>query len=326
MNLSRERLTAESGATGFRPDMLEKVARLLALLDALHAHPGLKGKLALKGGSALNLFLANVPRLSVDIDLNYVASEERDAMLAERPVVEQAVAAVCGREDFTIRRPPADEHAGGKWALRYQSPLGQGGNLEVDLNFMFRVPLWSVKPLRSNPVGVFQARAFPVLDLHELAAGKLAALLARHASRDLFDSHQLLGRDDLDQDKLRVAFVVYGALNRKDWRKVRVADVSFERGELEQQLLPLLRDGALRAGPKTWAKTMQREVRERMEVVLPLRKEEREFLDLVLDEGRIAPGLITDDAALGKRIARQPMLLWKTQNVREHRREREREK
>jgi predicted nucleotidyltransferase component of viral defense system len=319
MKLSRERLIAEANRTGFRPDMLEKVARHLALLDAIQTHPMLKGKLALKGGTALNLFLADVPRLSVDLDLNYVAEESREAMLADRPGVEQAVAAVCGREDFAIRRSPADEHAGGKWSLRYQSPIGQGGNLEVDLNFMFRVPLWPVKPLRSKALGEFQAKAFPVLDLHELAAGKLAALLARHASRDLFDAWQLLGRDDFDPARLRIAFVVYGALNRRDWRKVKVSDVSFARGELEQQLLPLLRAGVIPSGSKTWARTMVHEVRERLAAVLPLQKAEREFLDLVLDDGRIEPGLLAEDSALAERIGQQPMLLWKARNVREHR-------
>ena len=49
-----------------------------------------------------------------------------------------------------------------------------------------------------------------------LAAGKLAALCARRASRDLFDARELL-RTDLDPTKLRLAFVVYGRLNRKDW-------------------------------------------------------------------------------------------------------------
>jgi hypothetical protein len=41
--------------------------------------------MALKGGTALNLFHFDVPRLSVDIDLNYVGAIERDTMLAENP-------------------------------------------------------------------------------------------------------------------------------------------------------------------------------------------------------------------------------------------------
>ncbi len=69
MKISYEKLTSQAEATGFRPDVLEKVAHLLGLLEALGSHSFLKDKLALKGGTALNLFIFNVPRLSVDIDL-----------------------------------------------------------------------------------------------------------------------------------------------------------------------------------------------------------------------------------------------------------------
>ena len=57
MRISLEKLTAEAEATGFRPDVLEKVAHLIGLLDAIRSHPFLKGKLVLKGGTALNLDL-----------------------------------------------------------------------------------------------------------------------------------------------------------------------------------------------------------------------------------------------------------------------------
>lgn len=87
MRVSSEKLSAEAGSTGFRPDMLEKVAHLLGLLDALRSHPFLKGKLVLKGGTALNLFVFDVPRLSIDIDLNHVGAEEKESMLEERPKI-----------------------------------------------------------------------------------------------------------------------------------------------------------------------------------------------------------------------------------------------
>ena len=72
MRISSETLVNPAEATGFRPDMLEKVGLLLQLLDAVRRHPFLKDKLVLKGGTALNLFIFDVPRLSIDIDLNYV--------------------------------------------------------------------------------------------------------------------------------------------------------------------------------------------------------------------------------------------------------------
>ena len=64
MRLSREGLQREAAATGFRPEVLEKVFLLLDLPEAVSRHPGLSGKLALKGGTALNLFLFGTPRLS----------------------------------------------------------------------------------------------------------------------------------------------------------------------------------------------------------------------------------------------------------------------
>jgi predicted nucleotidyltransferase component of viral defense system len=55
MRISLEKLTMEAEATSFRPDYLEKVARLLGLLNDIKDHPFLKERLVLKSGTALNL-------------------------------------------------------------------------------------------------------------------------------------------------------------------------------------------------------------------------------------------------------------------------------
>lgn len=319
MKISLEKLTAEAEATGFRPEVLEKVAHLLGLLDALGSHPFLKGKLALKGGTALNLFVFDVPRLSVDIDLNYVGAEDREAMLAERPKIEQAAQAVFAREGFTVRRMP-EEHAGGKWSLRYQSAAGQSGNLEVDLNFMFRIPLWPVTISDSHPVGTWRATGIAILDIHELAAGKLAALLARRQARDLFDSHGILHLEKLDHERLRTAFVVYGAMNRKDWRTVSADDVHFDAAELARQLIPTLRVNTSK-GQKTsveYGTRLVEECRQALSAVLPFTETERAFLDLLLDRGEIDSTILTADPVLQKRIQEQPLLEWKAINVRKY--------
>ena len=303
--------------TGFKADVIEKVLQLLNLLNKLNSHPFLKGKFALKGGSALNLFVFNIPRLSVDIDLNYIGAVERDKMLADRPKFEKAVEAVFSREGFTIKRKPV-EHAGGKWRLSYQSLEGLAGNIEVDLNFMFRIPLWPVKTLNSHPVGSYGAAGIQVLDIHELAAGKFCALLARLQGRDLFDSHHIFNHGDLEQKRLRLAFVVYGAMNRKDWRTVSLQDVEFSADELSRELLPLLRAGSAE-GDDSYGKRIIEECRQRLSVVLPLTDSEMEFLNLLLDRGEIVPSLLTTDKDLQERISRHPLLEWKALNVREYR-------
>ena len=321
MRISKERLLSDAEATGFRTEMLEKAILLLYLLKALFHHPFLKGRLALKGGTALNLFLFDLPRLSIDLDLNYAGSSKLEVMRAERPKVEQAIEAVCAREGFTVRRgPSADEHAGGKFSLRYESALGTGGDLAIDLNYMFRIPLWPIVTQNSRPIGMAQARGIPMLNLHELVAGKLAALLSRKASRDLFDVHLLLRSTDLDEECLRLAFVVYGAMNRRDWREVSVQDANSSAKELRDQLLPFLRRDFLDSmrDALSWATSLVEECREMLGCVLPLNDAEIEFLNRLLDYGEIKPTLLTRDEQLAERIRQHPMLEWKALNVRQY--------
>ena len=320
MRISPESLVAEAGATGFRADVLEKAAHLLGLLKAIRSHPLLGGKLALKGGTALNLFVFNVPRLSVDIDLNYVGAQSREAMLQERPRIEGAMQAVFSREDFEVRRMP-EEHAGGKWSLRYATASGQSGGIDVDLNYMYRVPLWPVTTMDSHSLGSWRATGIPVVDIHELAAGKLTALLARQKARDLFDSRLIFSIEGLDFERLRTAFVVYGAMNRKDWRMVSAEDVSFDPRELSGQLLPALRTGGIQGiEAASYGGMLVNECREALSALLLFNDAERAFLDLLLDEGKIDASILTSDKTLQERIQVQPLLEWKAQNVRRHNR------
>jgi hypothetical protein len=319
VRISSETLVNQAEATGFRSNMLEKVGLLLQLLDTIRSHPFLKNKLVLKGGTALNLFIFAVPRLSIDIDLNYLGAADREAMLAERPKVEEALQAVFSREGFTVRRVPA-EHAGGKWQLRYPSAGGQGGNLEVDVNFMFRIPLWLVKTMDSRLLGIWQAVGIQVVDIHEHAAGKLSALLSRRQARDLFDCSNLFRLGGLDREGLRLAFVVYGAMSRRDWRTVAPTDVDFDIADLEQRLLPTLRaTGIERTQQEHFGKGLVEDCRNFLAGLLPFTKAEMEFLNRVLDRGEIAPELLTADHDLQDRIKRHPLLEWKAVNVREFR-------
>jgi Nucleotidyl transferase AbiEii toxin, Type IV TA system len=220
---------------------------------------------------------------------------------------------LCQQQGFVIRRIPGD-HTGGKWQLRYQSVLGPGGNLEIDLNFMFRVPLWPVVIRDSQTIGSYKASKIPVLDLHELVAGTLAALLARHASRDLFDAYQILTNTKLNEKRLRLAFIIYGAMNRKDWREVSLRDIKIKEDELENLLIPLLhKDIVAQLGlPSKWVKHMETACSEALGIVLPPRVPE-----VILDRGKIEPRLLTSDKALAKSISGHPALTWKALNVRQ---------
>lgn len=323
MKLALNDLQREAAATGFQTETLEKAIRLLSLLDGLRSHPFLKTRAALKGGTALNLFVFEVPRLSVDIDLNYIGGADRAIMLADRPKIEQAIQDVCGREGLAVKRIPG-EHAGGKWRLTYGSAAGSSGTLELDVNFLLRTPLWPVLPKDSWRLGPYQATQVPVVDLHELAGGKLAALLSRTASRDLFDAREILRLEALDRTKLRLAFVVYGGASRKDWRTISLEDVKVDPIELQTQLLPTLRNGQVagKNGARAWGEQLVSECRDLLRLVLPLTPPECEFLERLNGHGEIAPELLTANRAMQATIREHPALLWKADNVRQHRQSR----
>lgn len=69
---------------GFIRDTFEKVIRLTDILRHINKDSFLKEHLVLKGGTAINLAVFNLPRLSVDIDLDYTPNDERETMLINR--------------------------------------------------------------------------------------------------------------------------------------------------------------------------------------------------------------------------------------------------
>lgn len=315
MKMSREKLQQESASTGFKMEHLEKVFILMELLEDFTSFPQLKDKFVLKGGTALNLFFFNLPRLSVDIDLNYIGSTDRETMMSERPVLEKTVVAICERKGFTLDRNPG-RHAGGKMVWRYPSALGQMGNLEIDLNFMYRIPLWPIEYKSSCAVGSKQIHNIPVLDSHELSAGKLSALIDRKTGRDLFDAHYLLTKTNLDMAKLRLALVVYSAISRKvDLRQLTPQAVSVDITDLKNRLVPLIRKKEIEAmnGISNWAEQMVQECQQAFDQFLPLSSSEHLFLENLLDKGVVEPELITTDPLLIQNINNHPAIRWSAQ-------------
>ncbi len=160
-----------------------------------------------------------------------------------------------------------------------------------------------------------------MLDLHELAAGKLSALFSRSASRDLYDVSRILARNDLDQKKLRLGFVAYGAMSRRDWRTVSVDDVDMSSRKATIKLLPLLRSEHLpgQSEVEAWSSHLVDRCRELLSNLLPFEPAEQEFLERINGHGEIRPDLLTEDSVMQEKLAFHPALLWKAQNVRDFR-------
>jgi len=315
MILSRQQLQKESILTGFKLEHLEKVFLLMDLLSDFATFPQLANKIVLKGGTALNLFIFNLPRLSVDIDLNYIGHTEREAMLADRPLIETAISAICERKGLIVDRNP-NRHAGGKIIWRYPSALGHTGNLEIDLNFMYRQPLWPVELKSSCKVGSHQIHNIPVLNPHELSAGKLIALIDRKTGRDIFDAYHLLTNLKLEDKKLRLALVIYSAISRKvDLRTISPNDITVDINDLKNRLVPLLKKSSISdvGSLSSWTENLITETQKAFNRLLPLADREKNFLTSLFDQGNIQPELLCDDEILMENIRLHPALKWSAQ-------------
>lgn len=310
--ISKTDLLQKSKLYNYKPEILEKVYRLLKALEQFVSIPYLRDRLVLKGGTALNLFhFENIPRLSVDIDLNYIGQLDRSKMLEERAVINEAIRQIFRQNQFILDRNP-NRHAGGKMVWRYQSALGQMGNLEIDLNYMYRRPLWPVIWMEPT-IYLEKLTKIPTLDLHELVAGKLAALFERRASRDLFDAHYLLTKSNLSINKLRVAFVIYLAMTKIELKNLNEFHIDYDITEMRNQLFPLLRQHNLeRSRPKIkiWADKLLNELREALSKIIPLKNNEINFITQIRESGIIRPELITDDETLTKTISIHPAIQW----------------
>ena len=289
------------------------------MLAEISEDPLLAGRLALKGGTALNVFHLNLDRLSVDIDLNYIGALDREAMQKERPDIEDAIARILASKGYSVRRRP-EEHGGGKWVSRYASALGGNAALEVDVNYMYRQPLFGTARMESADLGEIRASDILVLDIHEIIAGKIVALLSRRTVRDLFDAQRILSIDRLDWNRIKTAVIAFGACGRIDWRDVSINDITTPEDSPKKLLYCLPQDHPLNSKNfDAWVQKAISDCRQHFAFLFDLSAGEQAFLDGVLDHGEINPHLLDNaDSDTQTRIGAMPMLAWKAMHVRKH--------
>ncbi len=321
--ITRRQVETVSTKSRFRPEPVEKVLRLIEILRRLDAHELSSGSWLLKGGTALNLFYLDLPRLSIDVDLNFIGVENLEVLKGAREGFERALNSCCERAGCAVRRTPA-EHAGGKFRLRFPSVLGGTQNLEVDVNYVGRVPLLGEERRTLSSSFLGEKCEAPCLALDELAAGKFLALLSRAAARDFYDAASMMriAPDLPTRAGFRLAFVCQAAASRTDFRMVKVIPQAPDVVEIRQKLLPLLRvdPDASSPDPTALAADLHKRLQPALKRVLDWSSGEKAFLDHFVERAEIDPQLLTEDPVLQERVRKQPMLLWKQQHLRGSRR------
>ena len=281
----------------FNPAYSNQVKLLLSVLPLIQEYDSF----ALKGGTAMNLFVQNLPRLSVDIDLAFLPliprpealqeisesleslSEKIQSALPECSVTHQPVAGVTGR--LVVNSPAA--------------------TIKVEPNFVFR---GAVHPEETHPLCPDAQDLFElflecrVLAVADLYGGKIAAALDRQHPRDLFDVHLMFERFGLS-DEIRTACIIYLAGHPRPMAELLIPNDQPLENLYATQFAGMAREPV---SIETLAETRTRLVHELNE---NLTENERQFLLSV------KTGKPEWDRIPVEHLEQLPALQWKLRNI-----------
>jgi len=163
---------------------------------------------ALKGGTAINLFLRDMPRLSVDIDLAYLRVADRAASLA---AIDAAMKRLAGAIRGGLRGVRVNEVENVAERIVTKITVQRpGAQIKIEVTPVLRGCVFAPQP-RSVSARVEEEFGFAetqVVSFADLYGGKIMAALDRQHPRDLFDVRDLLANEGIT-DELRQAFIVY---------------------------------------------------------------------------------------------------------------------
>jgi predicted nucleotidyltransferase component of viral defense system len=184
------------------------VAQVTLLLDCLTV---LKDQqiFALKGGTAINFFICDLPRLSVDIDLTFLKKSRRDEAISE---IGDGLRAMGQSILKRSNRYKIKEIKSRDGILQKIVIVDGLTSIKIEPNFTLRGTLLPVVKMGIKKAVedrfLYSVKNIPVLSEAELYAGKICAALSRQHPRDLFDIKELLDKTGIS-DVMRQAFVVY---------------------------------------------------------------------------------------------------------------------
>lgn len=270
------------------------------LLDVL-PQVGSETCFALKGGTAINLFVRNLPRLSVDIDLAYLPVQDRLTSLAEIGAVLKRIASSIEARGQGVRVQRTIEEGRVIKLVAWRDAARVKIEVSPVLRGAVREPaVMSVSPAVEAQFGYVEA---PVLHFHDLYAGKLVAALDRQHPRDLFDVQLLLENEGVDDGLLEV-FVVYLVSSDRPIAEVLAPNLRLLAATFEEQfqgmaLIPVTLE-ELEATRDTMITLIQERLSDR----------HKEFL-LSFKRGEPDWGLLNLDG-----VAELPAVQWKLLNIR----------
>ena len=298
-----------AGEQGFVRDTYEKVLRIAEVLRFMNADPLLSEHLVLKGGTAINLLIADMPRLSVDIDMDVVPDMPKDEMLALRKDIEEVISGYMSAEGYSYNQASRRSYSLDGLLYNYTNAGGNQDHIKIELNYSLRSHLFEAadRPMKSlNLQTDFTVRC---LDSVEIYAAKANALMSRAAARDLYDFSYMISNKLLtgQEDLFRKAIIFYATISADKVNKEfdLTAMDKITPSKIRRDLFPVLRTRG-----RFDLDEHKRICREYLTELMKPTESEMEYMRL-FESREYRPELLFEDPAIVERIRNHPMALWK---------------
>ncbi len=311
-NYTKKDLDKIAVETGFIRDNLEKVFRLCGVLQYLNENRLFAEYLALKGGTAINLTVFNMPRLSVDIDLDFTKECSRAEMLEIRTTINDNLLNFMFAQGYALSPNTKNPHSLDSWAFYYQNSAGNRDNIRVEINYSMRNHILPVEKRKINIDFLNIDYESNTLEILELFGSKIKALIERTAARDLYDVQNMLKYNVIQADKqdlLRKIIIFYLVIGAK--KKVELpfdfeSINSLKYNQIRANLIPVLKKSEHFDFES--AKTI---VKGYLSKLMTLTDNEKLFIEN-FNRGIYQPDLLFDDEDIIERIKEHPMAVWRT--------------
>jgi len=193
-SIDKQSLEEYSDKLNFNRDTLEKVYRLVEILDFMNKDTVFKDSVALKRGTAVNLLYFHLPRLSVDIDLDFTKEcNSPTEMLENRKIISERVERFMKANKYE-RSPVRSKnyHSLDSGVYLYTNSGGMRDNIKIETNYSMRSHLFEPEYKMITILPGKQLQFARTLSKYDLFAAKINALLSRSAIRDLYDINNFL--------------------------------------------------------------------------------------------------------------------------------------
>lgn len=219
MNLNKRQLQKEANQHHYVRDTYEKVVRLVDILSYIRSEQFLFEHLALKGGTAINLTIFDLPRLSVDIDLDYTNNSSRDDMLKDRKIVKSLLINYLKKNGYQLSKDIREHHALNSIKATYINAGGNLDNIKIEINYMLRVHIYEPVIVKTKKYGLIGEVETRTVDPIEIFGSKLVALMTRSTPRDLYDFFYMINANIFNEEeikKIKKCAVFYRAISNED--------------------------------------------------------------------------------------------------------------